>query len=50
MCNELLSAFEEVRKSLLQNDSQNLKKLIAEDYCGFDPNGGQHDRAMMLEA
>jgi len=46
----LLTAFEGVRAALLDNDSEALIELVADDYCGFGPNGGRHDRDMMLQA
>ena len=50
MSKKLLTAFEGVRTALLNNDSAALIGLVADDYCGFDPNGGRHDRDMMLQA
>jgi hypothetical protein len=47
---DLLDAFQAIRAALLGNDSEALVNLVADDYCGFDPNGGMHDREMMLEA
>ena len=47
---DLLEASERIRHALLNNDVDSLGQLVAEDYCGFDPNGDQHDRAAMLQA
>jgi len=47
---DLLRAFEETRQALLSNDAVALTRLLADDYCGVDPNGSRQDRAMMLQA
>jgi ketosteroid isomerase-like protein len=47
---DLLEACEGIRQALLNNDVAALVQLVADDYCGFDPNGGKQDRAMMLQA
>lgn len=46
----LLQASENIRQALLNNDPAALVNLISDDYCGIDPNGGEQDRDMMLEA
>ena len=45
----LLEAFERIRHGLLNNDTDLLSRLVADDYRGFDPNGGKHDRAVLLQ-
>ena len=50
MSQELLDVSERVRAALLSNDPGALLDLVAEDYCGFDPQGGKHDRETMLQA
>ena len=45
----LLEAFERIRHGLLNNDTDLLSRLVADDYRGFDPNGGEHDRAVLLQ-
>ena len=46
----LLDAFEEIKNALVSSDVDRLKEMIAEDYCGFDPNGDPGDRSLILEA
>jgi hypothetical protein len=46
----LLQASESLRRALLGNDAAALDGLLADEYCGFGPDGAAHDRAMMLEA
>ena len=46
----LLEASESIRHALLANDTDSLARLLADDYRGFDPNGGTQDRAMLLGA
>jgi len=45
----LLEAFERMRQGLLANDTDLLARLLADDYRGFDPYGGEHDRAMLIQ-
>jgi ketosteroid isomerase-like protein len=47
---ELLVAADAVRRALLGNDVDALTRLVAEDYCGFDPSGSGNDRKRLLEA
>ena len=47
---DLLEAFKGIRSALLNNDPDALAELVAEDYCGFDPNGRKNDRELMLQA
>ena len=47
---DLLRAIEDTRQALLSNDAVALTRLLADDYCGVDPNGSRQDRAMMLQA
>lgn len=47
---DLLEAFARFRQALLTNDTAALDQLVADDYCGSDPNGATHDRAMLFEA
>jgi len=47
---DLLEASAAIRHALLNNDAEALGRLVADDYCGFDPTGGRQDRAMLLEA
>ncbi|MCJ7630285.1 MAG: nuclear transport factor 2 family protein [Longimicrobiales bacterium] len=46
----LLEAFAGIRRALLENDADALRKLVAHDYCGFDPTGAKHDRHMLLQS
>jgi ketosteroid isomerase-like protein len=46
----LLEASAAIRRALLDNDADSLLRLVADDYCGFDPTGGRQDRALLLEA
>ena len=46
----LLEAFAGLRGALLDNNVDTLGELVADDYCGFDPNGAKHDRHMLLQA
>jgi len=46
----LLEASAAIRHALLDNDAEALGRLVADDYCGFDPTGVRQDRAMLLEA
>lgn len=47
---DLHNASQGIRSALLNNNPDALVELVAEDYCGFDPNGGKHDRELMLQA
>jgi ketosteroid isomerase-like protein len=47
---DLLHASAAVRRALLDNDVDALGRLVADDYCGFDPTGCRQDRPMLLEA
>lgn len=47
---DLLEASAAIRSALLNNDAEALGRLVADDYCGFDPTGVRQDRAMLLEA
>jgi len=47
---DLLEASAAIRHALLNNDAEALGRLVADDYCGFDPTGVRQDRAMLLEA
>ncbi len=49
-CDSLLRAADAIRCALLGNDVYALARLVAEDYCGFDPSGSRNDRRMLLEA
>jgi len=47
---QLSYTFNMIRDALLSNDIQMLKKLIAEEYIGYDPQGNPQDLQMTLEA
>ena len=46
----LLVAFASIREALLNNNVDALGELLAEDYCGFDRTGMEHDRDLMIQA
>ena len=46
----LLEAFVSIREALLNNNVDALGELLAEDYCGFDRTGIEHDRDLMIQA
>jgi len=46
----LLETFDNLRNALISCDVDTLKELIADDYCGFDPQGNPQDLSMTLEA
>jgi len=46
----LIDAFGRLRAALLSNDIQSLKKVMAEDYTGYDPLGNPQDLSMSIEA
>jgi hypothetical protein len=47
---ELQRAARAIRKALLENDTGALRRLVAEDYRGVDPRGGESGRDVMLVA
>ena len=47
---DLLQVSAAIRNALLNNDADSLLRLVAEDYCGFDPTGCRQDRPMLLQA
>jgi len=47
---DLLQAAAAIRHALLDNDVDALGRLVADDYCGFDPTGCRQDCPMLLQA
>ena len=47
---DLLEASAAIRHALLGNDADSLTRLVADDYCGFDPTGCRQDRSMLIRA
>jgi len=46
----LLQAFEMFRDALMSNDVEQLDRLMADDYMGFDPLGNPQDKALSMAA
>lgn len=47
---EVREVFQAIRQAMLDNDSETLGSLVANDYRGFDAGGRPHDRAQLLGA
>ena len=47
---QLSDTFDRIRNALLCNDVKTLKKTIAQEYIGYDPQGNPQDLQMTLKA